>query len=300
MTTARQQSASLHRHRRSGTPPTACCSDAPATRLARTHPGGPAVDRAAGHFRKRPEAQGAVSPTTIAGSQMINDGILLRPVQRQTFWNPGHEPTDSSTPDLDEEEYSGEVHATPSLSARSCVSRRSQQPPPRRTEARLAGLAPCGTGPVATGQLRGGGRAPARDVRSRSANTSESPDRWTAIFRVPAPRWKRDSWPSCFESSNSPVARPSGPSVVGPPRPIGSEPRFPAEGGADACSILANPERPFGRDQRVSRRRRRTGAMCPATVPKQQRRRAPPTCSRVLQIEGTRQPRKYAFCTPTG
>jgi hypothetical protein len=38
------------------------------------------------------------------------------------------------------------------------------------------------------------------------------------------------------------------------PRPIGSEPWFPAEGGAGACSILANADRPFGRATAVTRR----------------------------------------------
>ena len=45
--------------------------------------------------------------------------------------------------------------------------------------------------------------------------------------------------PSC----DSPVARPAAASVVGRPRPIGSEPWFPAEGGADVCWTRANADR---------------------------------------------------------
>jgi hypothetical protein len=45
----------------------------------------------------------------------------------------------------------------------------------------------------------------------------------------------------------SPVARPAAAPVVGPPRPIGSEACFPAEGGAGASWIRANPDCPVGR-----------------------------------------------------
>ena len=78
--------------------------------------------------------------------------------------------------------------------------------------------------------------------------------------------------PSC----DSPVARPAAASVVGRPRPIGSEPWFPAEGGADVCWTRANADRDeVGQCDLADRRPRSAnreaeavmGLQSPATTP---------------------------------
>ena len=52
------------------------------------------------------------------------------------------------------------------------------------------------------------------------------------------------SWPKSARTCSSPLARPTPSPVASAPRVSRREPCFSAEGGADACSVLASTDRP--------------------------------------------------------
>jgi hypothetical protein len=101
------------------------------------------------------------------------------------------------------------------------------------------------------GATRRSSRSPAPS--ERSATVALAPER----SEVDSPRYPRNHRSRAepgrrAQSRDSPVARPAAPSVVGPSQPIGSEPWFPAEGGAGASWIRAKPDCPLGRAPQLS------------------------------------------------
>ncbi len=82
----------------------------------------------------------------------------------------------------------------------------------------------------------------------------------------------------CAPLPLAPGARPAAPSVVGPARPIGSEPWFPAEGGADASWIRANPGCPLGREGEDWRQSPRSASDAAGTRPSGEPAALPARC----------------------
>ncbi len=77
---------------------------------------------------------------------------------------------------------------------------------------------------------------------------------------MPARARKRVSSRALRRTRSSPVARPAAVAVVGPPRPIGSEPWFRAEGRAGVSWIPATPDCPVGRKTQLWPGARRASA----------------------------------------